>query len=260
MPSSQAVAAVVPARNEAERIADTVAALRRVDGVEVVVVVDDSSSDATAELARGAGALVSVHPRHRGKAAALMTGVAVVRDLPGTPPGTLLFADGDLGDSAVGVAPLLAPIRDAAADLAIAVLPPQEGAAGLGLGVQLARDGIRGMTGWDPRQPLSGIRCLTREAYECAAPLARGWGVEVGLTIDVLLRGLRVVEVPCDLRHRATGADWRGRAHRAAQYRDVWLALASRRLRERRSGDGHSAGRRSGEPRSGEPRSGEAPR
>ena len=27
-----------------------------------------------------------------------------------------------------------------------------------------------------------------------------------------------------------TGADWRGQVHRAAQYRDVWLALAARRL------------------------------
>lgn len=235
MPAVNPIAAVVPARNEAERIADTVTALRGLDGVGPVVVVDDGSSDDTGSLARRGGALVAVHPRHRGKAAALTTGVAVVDDLPDSAPGTLLFVDGDLGDSAARLGPLLHPVRAGEADMAIAVLPPQEGAVGLGLGVQLARDGIRGMTGWNPRQPLSGIRCLTRAVYESSAPLARGWGVEVGLTIDALSRGLRVVEVPCDLRHRATGADWRGRAHRAAQYRDVWLALASRRLRARRS-------------------------
>lgn len=235
MPSTPGVAAVVPARNEAPQVAATVAALHGIDGVDAVVVVDDGSSDGTAARARSAGALVAVHPGHRGKAAALATGADVVAGLPGATPPVLLFADADLGESAARLGPLLVPVRSGEADMTIAVLPPQDGAAGLGLGVQLARDGIRGMTGWDPRQPLSGVRCLTRAAYEQAVPLARGWGVEVGLTIDLLTQGLRVVEVPCDLRHRATGADWRGRVHRAAQYRDVWLALASRRLRDRRS-------------------------
>jgi hypothetical protein len=40
-----------------------------------------------------------------------------------------------------------------------------------------------------------------------------------------------VVEVPCDLHHRVTGRDLRSQLHRAAQYRDVWLALAARRIR-----------------------------
>jgi hypothetical protein len=55
--------------------------------------------------------------------------------------------------------------------------------------------------------------------------------VEVGLTVDVLLAGYRVEEVPCELHHRVTGTDWRSQLHRAAQYRDVALALARRRLR-----------------------------
>ncbi len=75
------------------------------------------------------------------------------------------------------------------------------------------------------------MRCLTREAFEAARPLARGWGVETGLTIDLLLAGYRVVEVPCDLHHRVTGSDWRGQIHRARQYGDVARALAVRRLR-----------------------------
>ena len=75
------------------------------------------------------------------------------------------------------------------------------------------------------------MRCLTRAAFDAASPLARGWGVEVGLTVDVLRAGLRVVEVPCELHHRVSGRDWRGQLHRARQYRDVWLALVRRRLR-----------------------------
>ena len=62
-------------------------------------------------------------------------------------------------------------------------------------------------------------------------PLAIGWGVETGLTIDVLGAGYRVIEVPCELHHRVTGSDLRGQLHRAGQYRDVGLALLERRSR-----------------------------
>lgn len=87
------------------------------------------------------------------------------------------------------------------------------------------------LTGWEPRQPLSGMRCLSSAAVDVATPLAKGWGVEVGLTVDVLRAGLPVLEVPCELHHRVTGSDWRGQVHRAKQYRDVLRALVARGLR-----------------------------
>jgi hypothetical protein len=116
--------------------------------------------------------------------------------------------------------------------MTIATLPRQKTAGGgRGLVVRLARKGITDLTGFTPVQPLSGMRCVSREAFEAATPLARGWGVEVGLTVDVLLAGLRVEEVPCELHHRVTGSDWHAQLHRARQYRDVALALARRRVR-----------------------------
>src|SRR6185312_16894054 len=99
-----------------------------------------------------------------------------------------------------------------------------------GFVVRLARGGILRLTGWRATQPLSGMRCVSRAAFEQATPLARGWGVEVGLTVDVLQAGLRIVEVPCELHHRVSGRGWRAQLHRGRQYRDVWLALAERRL------------------------------
>ena len=65
-------------------------------------------------------------------------------------------------------------------------------------------------------------------------PLADGWGVEVGLTIDVLVAGLAVIEVPCDITHRVTGNDRAGTMHRAYQYKDVVRAVARRKLRRHR--------------------------
>jgi hypothetical protein len=94
--------------------------------------------------------------------------------------------------------------------------------------VRLASDGIRRAVGFSATQPLSGQRCLTREAFESALPLAHGFGVEVGLTIDVLRAGIRVFEVEADFQHRVTGTDLAAQLHRGRQYRDVALALAVR--------------------------------
>ena len=229
------VAAIIPCKDEADRIAATVGAVLALPGVDRVVVVDDGSSDQTAAVADAAGADVVVHARNAGKAAALDTGVRHLRGLEaadGHSPRHLLFVDGDLEESAANLQVLLPPVLEGRADMTIATLPPQKVAGGgHGFVVRLARDGIAGLTGWAPVQPLSGMRCLTAEAFEAASPLAPGWGVEVGLTVDVLTAGLRVEEVPCELRHRVSGTDWRGQVHRAEQYRDVWRALTRRRLR-----------------------------
>ena len=154
-----------------------------------------------------------------------------MRDTDDRPARLLLFIDGDLGDTAVNTAPLVPPVLERAADLSIALLPPQSAAGGHGIVVGAARRAIASLTGWTPTQPLSGMRCLTREAFEAATPLARGWGVETGMTIDLLRHGFVAVEVPCDLRHRPSGTDLRGQMHRAAQYRDVMIAVTNRRMR-----------------------------
>jgi hypothetical protein len=231
--SRQRVAVVIPAKDESRRIAATVRAARAIPRVDLVLVVDDGSEDSTQHVARDAGAVVVRHSHNRGKAAAMETGAAVVamRDTPDRPPRLLLFIDGDLGESAVNTAPLVPPVLEGSADFSIALLPPQVGAGGRGIVVGAARRAIAAMTGWTPTQPLSGMRCLTREAFEAATPLARGWGVETGMTIDLLRQGFTAVEVPCDLRHRPSGSDLRGQLHRAAQYRDVQLAVNARRVR-----------------------------
>ena len=232
----QRIAVVIPAKDEADRIAATVRACRAIPRVDLVVVVDDGSTDATQSAARCAGAVTVRHSVSRGKASAMETGAGVVamRDYEDGPSRLLLFIDGDLGDSAAACADLVPPVIDGAADMSIAVLPKQAGAGGRGRVVRAARRAIAATTGWAPVAPLSGQRCLTREAYDAAQPFAEGWGVEVGMTIDVLVAGLTVIEVPCDIQHRAPGNDMAGRLHRAAQYRAVMQAIARRKLRGQR--------------------------
>jgi Glycosyl transferase family 2 len=239
------VAVVIPARNESDRIAATVAAASQLPTVDLVVVVDDGSSDRTAAAAEQAGATVIRHPRNRGKAAAMETGAEVVRLLENgqarTRPHHLLFLDGDLGDSAQHAGPLAQPVLADDADMTIAVFSDRVRQGGHGLVVALSGSGIQRATGWRPAQPLNGQRCLTRAAFAAALPLASGWGAETGLTIDLLRAGMRVVEVEVPLAHRATGGDWRSQLHRARQLADVARALAVRRIGPDRQRDTRAA-------------------
>jgi glycosyltransferase involved in cell wall biosynthesis len=225
------VAVVIAARNEADLIAATVAAATGLAGL--VVVVDDGSRDATATLAERAGAVVMRHGRNRGKGAAMETGAEAVRLVDQTEhrdrPRHLLFLDADLGDTATRAGPLMDPVLAGTADMTIAVFAATVKLGGHGLVVGLSGAGIRRATGWQPRQPLNGQRCLTRAAFEAARPLAPGWGVETALTIDLLRQGLRITEVEVELAHRATGTGWRAQLHRAHQLTDVARALALRR-------------------------------
>ena len=227
-------AAIVPAKDEAERVGATIAALRSLPDVALVVVVDDGSTDSTAQVAADAGAIVVRHALNQGKAAALTTGVARLAEeetRQGVDPFVLLFADADLEGSAAHLGPLLEPVLGGAADLAVANIPRAASSHGSGRVVRLARGQIESLTERRISQPLNGMRALTREAFGWASPLAPGWGVEAAMLVDVLRAGGRVVEVPVPLTHRATGADIRGQIHRARQMRDVSRALLDRRLR-----------------------------
>ncbi|NLG21924.1 MAG: glycosyltransferase [Actinomycetales bacterium] len=232
------VAAVVPAKDEGARLGATLEALSRVESVDLVVVVDDGSTDETLSVARRHGAETVRHETNMGKAQAMTSGAEVVRRLEAAEgqhrtdvPRALLFVDADLEDSAANLGVLCVPVLAGDADMAIATLPPQRTAGGgFGFVVQMARDGIAQLAGRTMVQPLSGMRCITREAFEAVLPLARGWGVEVGLTVDVLRNKGRVVEVPVELHHRVTGRGLRAQLHRMRQYRDVARAL---KVRER---------------------------
>jgi hypothetical protein len=235
------LAIIIPARNEADRIAETVRAAGNLPGADIVVVVDDGSTDNTAALAASAGAQVVRHPRNRGKAAAMETGAEAVllieaggltgagaAGFGAAGPRHLLFLDADLADSASEAGPLADPVRAGTADMTIAVFATRVRIGGFGIVTATAGAGIRRATGWQPAQPLNGQRCLTREAFAAALPLAPGWGAETGMTIDLFRKGIRITEVEVPLSHRATGTDWRSQLHRLHQLADVCRALLVR--------------------------------
>ncbi len=145
MPPKGDVAVVIPARNESERIRDTVEAAAGLPGVSLVLVVDDGSRDGTSQVARPAGATVMRHARSRGKAAAMETGAEAVRLLDEQEhrdqPRHLLFLDADLGGTAAFAGPLTEPVVAGAADMTIAAFTSTVKLGGHGLVVRLS--GVR---------------------------------------------------------------------------------------------------------------------
>lgn len=215
------VIALIPAHNEAERIAATIDALQDVTGIDRLLVIDDASADETAAIAEGAGAQVLRLQANRGKGGALQAGLEAVAD----EADVILLLDGDLGSTAAEAGVLLAPILSGEADMTIATLPRPPKSGGFGLVKGLARRGIRSLSGYEPTAPLSGQRALSRRAWQVATPFATGYGVEVGLTVRAARAGLRILEVPTTMGHAATGRDLAGFRHRGRQFVHVAAAL-----------------------------------
>ena len=216
--------ALVAARDEEDRVGDTVRALHAIEALDEVVVVDGGSSDATAREAAAAGARVLGSPAPLGKGDALEAALWRLG-----PARHYVLADADLGASAVGMGWVLEEVLEGRADMAVAILPaPPSG--GFGLVKSAAGRGIRRMSGFAPAAPLSGQRALSAECLRACRPLAPGFGVEVGLTADAVRMGFRVVEVPVQLEHRWTRKDLAGFVHRGRQGLDAARALVPRAL------------------------------
>lgn len=227
-PSS--VAALIVAHNQAKRIAATVRGTLAIPGIDLVLVVDDGSSDNTAELARKAGAVVVRQSHRRGRVISLETAAAVVamRDEHADAPRALLLTEANLGSSAIGAAPLVEVVLEDVADVAVGLA--DDAARDVGAAAGVARRAIASASGWNPLQPLSRLRCLTREAFDAALPLARGAGLDPSITLDAISAGLTVTEVPCELRHSAQRPAASALV-RTSQYRDVMVAMSSRRVK-----------------------------
>ncbi len=220
------VSAVVPAYNEEASVGHIVRTLSGLDQVEEVVVVDDGSTDGTAEMARGAGARVISLPVNHGKANALHVGVSSARGQ------ILLLVDADLRVRPRELARLLGAVTDGGADVAVAVLAAPPGSGGLGLVQSLSRMGLRWLgVGRELRAPLSGQRALKRSAWPSLNG-AGGFAVEMAMTVSALRAGCCYREIHLEASHRTTGRDLRGWVHRGRQFWDIARYLLHQKARD----------------------------
>ena len=205
------VAVIVPAYNEAENLPDTLTQLptREVGGMYVIVV-DDGSTDGTAEAARRHGAdLVVRHSVNRGLGAALRTGLTAAREIDAC-AAVYIDADGEYPPSQIP--DLLKPIDDGAADYVL-------GSRYLGASrdqTVLRRAGNLVFTallcvaaGRRITDGQTGFRAFSRTALDCAE-IIHDYNYAQVLTLNLLKKGMRMREVPVAYRRRSKGRSFIG--------------------------------------------------
>lgn len=220
------LAAIVAAHNEADRVGETVRALRGVFPGARVWVADDASTDGTAEVAMTAGAEVVRRGKSHGKGGNVTAAAEAALSVEPAPR-LVLLCDGDLGASAAQLAPLVSAVQRGECDLAVASFSRRVG-GGFGVALGFARWAIHRLCGLETEAPISGQRAMRVQVLRATLPFARGYGMEIGMTVDAVRAGFRLREYELDLEHRATRRDLRGFLHRAVQLRDFLRVFVSR--------------------------------
>ena len=211
------VAVVVPCHNEAATAGKVVRDFRAALPEAQVLVVDNASTDATAETARQAGARVLHEPRP-GKGFALLAGFREARGAD-----YFVMVDGDDTYPAEDVVKLLAA-AGAGADMVVGtrLAGAEQGAfrAGHSLGNRLFNLLVRMLFGVRTGDLFSGYRVLSRRFLETTPLIARGFEVEAELALQAVVQGYRTVEVP--IRYRARPEESPSKLH---TYRDGYRIL-----------------------------------
>lgn len=186
---------VIPALNEEVALGKVLAEVRPL--VDVLVVVDDGSSDATAEVAAKAGAVVLSHPTNRGQGAALETGNEYARRHGAD---VVVHFDADGQFAASEIKDVIAPIVEGRADAVfgsrfsekrndvplfkrVVIMP-------------LARLVNRLFFGLEMRDPQSGFRALNRKALESVVIEQSGMAHCSEILHKTSKSGMRIQEVP----------------------------------------------------------------
>ena len=184
----------IPAFNEARFIGSVVLQAKRF--ADLVVVVDDGSTDDTALIAEQAGALVVGHDTNQGKGEALNTLFQAARRYRAA---TLVLLDGDGQHVTSEIVDLLRPIHAGDADIVVGSrhMAGNRGTPGLRYGGQRLVTWLTNRTsGVDVTDSQSGFRAFSRAAIQSLTFAERGFSVESEMQFLAVEHGLRLCEVP----------------------------------------------------------------
>jgi glycosyltransferase involved in cell wall biosynthesis len=199
--------AIVPAYNEASSLATVIDEIRSVDPDLEVVVINDASTDGTARVAVAAGVPVVHLPFNVGIGGAVQTGYKYALE-HGFELAIQIDGDGQHDPSEIGS--VVAPILDGRSDLVVGTRFVKGGGY---RGTRLRRVGIRIfaaivslMVGQRVSDTTSGFRAVNRRALRLFAAEYPQDYPEVESIVLLSRHGLRMVEVPVQMRVRETGA------------------------------------------------------
>jgi glycosyltransferase involved in cell wall biosynthesis len=189
----EGVAVVIPCHNEEVTIGDVVRGFRAALPKARIVVVDNNCTDGTAACARAAGAEVCQETR-KGKGFALLQGFTCVGRAA-----YVVMVDGDMTYPAEEVGRLLDAARGGA-DMVIGtrMRSHETGAypTGHSFGNWLFIVLVRVLFGVKTDDLLSGYRVFCRRFLDYVPLTARGFEIETELSLQALMGGFRVAEVP----------------------------------------------------------------
>lgn len=202
------IVVVIPALNEAESLPGV---LNDLPEVGEVIVVDNGSTDDTAEVACQAGATV-LHEAQRGYGAACHRALVELRERSVSGQNNhhiVVFLDADHADDPTELEQLVRPILDERLDLVIGsrTLGPRERGAllpqarfGNWLACWLLRILLRFRY-----SDLGPFRAIRYASLRTLNMLDRGYGWTIEMQIKAVRTGLKVGEVPVSYRRRRTG-------------------------------------------------------
>lgn len=224
------IAVIIPALNEEQAIGRVIEAVPASLAADIVVV-DNGSTDRTAEVARAGGARVVFEPA-RGYGAACLAGIAALRG-----PEIVAFLDADFSDDPALLPELIRPIVEDRADFVIGsrMLGARERgalAAHARFGNWLSGLILTHLYGQPTTDlgPFRGIRYETLLALEMAD---RGFGWTMEMQAKAARLGVRTVEIPVTYRRRIGRSKITGSVKASVQAGIVILATAARLLRWR---------------------------
>lgn len=218
---------VIPAHNEEASLPSVLRSIPQ-PPVDRVIVCDNASRDATAAVARSAGAIV-IHESRMGYGSACLAGLEYLRR--NAPPDVVVFLDGDYSDHPEELPSLLAPILDGDADLVIGsrtrgqtdpgALLPQ---ARLGNWVACGLIRLLYRTHCTDLGPFRAVRWSALEGLEMCD---RDFGWTAEMQVKAARYGLRVLEVPVSYRKRIGRSKISGtiRGTILAGYKILWTVL-----------------------------------
>jgi glycosyltransferase involved in cell wall biosynthesis len=183
------VAAIIPAYNEAGPIKAVITSLMRYAGT--ILVVDDGSTDGTAQVAREAGAEVVRHGARRGKGVAIRTGLAA---LEGRPHRYVLMIDADGQHDPEDVPALVEAAESRGYDLVIgdrALGPELSGTVRYYTNI-VGCNTLSRWIGEDLLDSQSGFRLVRASMLEGLELDARGFEIETEMLLKLCRRGARL--------------------------------------------------------------------
>ena len=201
MTNSRSIALIIPARNEELSLPGVLGNVP--SEITRVVVVDNGSTDATAQVAAKYGARVVTEPV-AGYGRACLAGLAALRD---DPPDLVPFVDADGSDELSRLPDLIAPVAAGEQDLVLGRRVPAERSA---LSFQqraghLLATGLIRLLWKHNYRDLGPMRVISWAALERLAMTDQAFGWTVEMQVRALKHGLRIREMDVPYHSRSAG-------------------------------------------------------